>query len=232
MAFMKIFLFLLIAAGFYLPLQAQHLIWLDSINVHPSSLTTNDTVELKVTAQYSNTGVAITRISTTLQANVIHLDIYTTYCAGFDVLIPFDTSVYTGPLQQGNYIVQYQGIIDTNTTDTLNCFYITAPVVFDSAAISFSVLPDGIVYPGSMGRLEVHVASFGDDLNIYVSALQPDSKLEIYDSKGSVVWEKNISDPSNGNEAITVNGNYFTQGIYTLRLQSGFQVQTLKFLKM
>jgi hypothetical protein len=143
----KAFLFI---ALFYicLPAKAQHLIWIDSVTVSPSNPTTNDTIYMAVVGNFANTGVVITHIDKTINPGSVIIDFFTPDCAGFDVLIPFDTLVSFGPLPAGNYLIKYRAAIDTNLTDTINCAIVTAYSFYDSVSTNISVLQTGISAPG------------------------------------------------------------------------------------
>ena len=86
----------------------------------------------------------------------IKVDIYATNCFGFNVIIPFDTSVNIGVLQPGNYQLEYRGIIDTNTIDSNTCYMHPAFIPFDSSFIWINVIAAGISSQNTLDELLVY----------------------------------------------------------------------------
>jgi len=119
-------IFLILLGG--LNLKGQ-MVTIDTVYV----LSNNTPPTLQIEGKYSNTGGSITYIDVEVFNDTTYFRLFFKECAGFLAITPFDT-IYqlsnTWPVVPNTIVVI--SIIDTNTIDTLNCFYHSNIQVMDT----------------------------------------------------------------------------------------------------
>ena len=218
---------------------SQHLFWVDSVRAYPLNPTTNDSIHVLIAGKFSDTGVRISNVVTTVSTDTVTLDFYETYCSGFDVIIPFDTTVNIGQLTAGNYFVRYRGIIDTNTVDTIYCFTVPNFIPYDSVGVNISVLPTGIASLKLENEINIFPNPTSGQLTISSSSAEglirpggqfPINEIEIYNSLGRIVHtQATLNDHSAFQTTIDV--SKLPSGIYFVKVTAGEKILVGKFIK-
>jgi hypothetical protein len=204
---------------------SQHLFWIDSVRVYPANPTTNDSIHVLIAGKFIDTGVRISNVVTSISTDTVMLDFYETYCSGFNVLVPFDTTVNIGLLAAGNYVIRYRGIIDTNTVDTMNCYIVPGFIPFDSVFVNITVLPTGIESVELQNEIKIFPNPVSGSFTIE-NRNAPIARIEIYNVLGKIILSSDVHCKS-----CIVHCEFLPPGNYLIKAIAGEKVLFGKVVK-